>query len=136
MELTTRLYIPDEDYPLIAGWWTSRTGTTPPKDLLPDDFGLIAQHEGRDLAAVFAYYHRGNPFGFLGWTVSTPETWAMGYSHHGVRLVIKEALARLKAAGVRYTMSHTDVPAVMAAYQHNGMRPGSRECLTDFVIKL
>jgi hypothetical protein len=66
--------IDSADYATIAGFWTARGGTPPPRQRLPT-VGVLFAHCGKPLACAFLYCDAtGSGVGVVAWVASNPKS--------------------------------------------------------------
>lgn len=74
-QFTVRRYAPEQDYPLVNGWWQARHGALedlPPAMLPP--LGVVIEDLSGPLFALWCYEAAGVGVGTLEWPLSRPGT--------------------------------------------------------------
>ena len=71
--MNVRRIIIEQDYELLATWWTRRNGSPPPLNMLPDT-GVIAEcPEGFPVACAFLYEISNAPIAIVEWEATNPD---------------------------------------------------------------
>lgn len=67
-----RRIILEQDYPLLATWWTRRHGEPPPLNMLPAT-GVFAEENGIPVACAFLYEISNASINIVEWEATSPD---------------------------------------------------------------
>lgn len=81
-----RRIIIEEDYPVIAEWWTKRGQTAPKLFLLPS-IGVIAFDHAGPIACAFLYEDKGGVIAFVEWEATNPSCGSVMSKIRGLHMV-------------------------------------------------
>jgi len=129
IKTTIRLFSFEKDYPEVCEWWRGNGWAYVPKQYLPVT-GLIAEHEGLRLCAVWLYTS-GTAFGMMEWIVTNPRA-PVRMRHAGVADCVSGIIGMSKSAGISAIWMSTKSTGLCKSLKRAGFKV-SDESMTNLV---
>lgn len=106
-------------YQSLAPLWDSWGWPAPPERSLPDT-GVIAEVDGKFVAATFLYVDPTSDFAFLGWTITDKQAPRLDRAK-ACSAVVEQMLKVAKESGRGLVLGYTQNPSLVNCYKRLGM---------------